>query len=78
MTTRPSQLQLEHLVDFLEQNSGIAKGLMRTAHAKFDNRKKWEKLALTLNALGGAIKNGRRWAKVNIFLNSHEKTLTNS
>ena len=65
------------MVDFLGQNPGIAKGFI-TAHAKLDNRKKWEELALTLNALGGAIKNGRRWAKVNIFLNSHEKTLTNS
>lgn len=31
---QPSQHQLESLTDFLEQNSGIAKGHLRTAHAK--------------------------------------------
>lgn len=64
MANRPSYAQLEGLVEFLEQNPGIAKGLLRTAQGKLETKRKWENLATTLNSLGGANKNGQGWAKV--------------
>lgn len=64
MANRPSYGQLEGLVDFLEQNPGVAKGLLRTAQGKLKTKRKWENLATALNSLGGAIKNGQGWAKV--------------
>ncbi|CAB3242120.1 unnamed protein product [Arctia plantaginis] len=63
MTSRPSYCQLEGLVDFLEQNPSIAKGLLRTFQAKLETKEKWASLATRLNALGGAIKDGQGWAK---------------
>ncbi|KAJ8728922.1 hypothetical protein PYW07_006618 [Mythimna separata] len=63
MANRPSYAQLEGLVEFLEQNPGIAKGLLRTAQGKLEMKRKWENLATTLNSLGGANKNGQGWAK---------------
>lgn len=64
MTNRPSHAQLEGLVDFLEQNPGIAKGLLRTSQGKMETKRKWANLAISLNSLGGANKNGEGWAKV--------------
>lgn len=61
---RPSQHQLESLADFLEQHPGIAKGLLRTANAKQETKRKWEEASVSLNALGGAQKDGKGWAKV--------------
>ncbi|KAL4703685.1 hypothetical protein ACJJTC_005249 [Scirpophaga incertulas] len=61
--SRPTSQQLEALVEFLELNSGIAKGLLRTAHAKNDTKRKWDDISLNLNALGGAQKTGKGWAK---------------
>ncbi|CAB3241163.1 unnamed protein product [Arctia plantaginis] len=63
MTSRPSYCQLEALVDFLEQNPSVAKGLLRTLQAKLETKEKWASLATRLNALGGAIKDGQGWAK---------------
>lgn len=51
-------------MDFLTQNPGIAKGLLRTAHAKQQTKRKWDEIAVSLNALGGAQKDGKGWAKV--------------
>lgn len=64
MASRPTQMQIEYLVEFLEQNPGIAKGLLRTTQAKQHNKRRWEELAAEINALGGASKNGQGWAKV--------------
>ncbi|KAL4702260.1 hypothetical protein ACJJTC_002855 [Scirpophaga incertulas] len=61
--SRPTSQQLEALVEFLELNSGIAKGLLRTAHAKHDTKRKWDDISINLNALGGAQKTGKGWAK---------------
>lgn len=64
MPNRPSYAQLEGLVDFLEQNPGVAKGILRTTQGKLETKRKWEILATTLNSLGGTNKNGQGWAKV--------------
>ncbi|KAJ8728901.1 hypothetical protein PYW07_006597 [Mythimna separata] len=61
--SRPTHQPLETLVDFLEQNPGIAKGLLRTAHAKQQTKRKWDEIAVSLNSLGGAQKDGKGWAK---------------
>ncbi|CAH1636338.1 unnamed protein product [Spodoptera littoralis] len=63
MPSRPSYAQLEGLVEFLEQNPGVAKGLVRTTQGQIETKRKWENLATSLNSLGGANKNGRAWAK---------------
>ncbi|KAL4720333.1 hypothetical protein ACJJTC_018081 [Scirpophaga incertulas] len=63
--SRPTSQQLESLVEFLELNPGIAKGLLHTAHAKNDTRRKWDDISLNLNALGGAQKTGKTFRKGN-------------
>lgn len=62
--SRPSQIQMEALVEFLERNPGIAKGLLRTHQAKVDTKRKWQEFANAINALGGVIKDGVAWSKV--------------
>ncbi|PZC80773.1 hypothetical protein B5X24_HaOG213997 [Helicoverpa armigera] len=62
MSNRPSYRQ--GLVEFLEQNPAIAKGLLRTSQGKLETKRKWATLATSLNSLGGANKNGQGWAKV--------------
>ncbi|CAG9786748.1 unnamed protein product [Diatraea saccharalis] len=63
MPSRPSHLQVEGLVEFLEQNPNIAKGLLKTAQGKTETKRKWAQIAVTLNALGGVNKDGPGWAK---------------
>ncbi|XP_026743398.1 uncharacterized protein LOC113505083 isoform X1 [Trichoplusia ni] len=63
MTNRPTYSQIECLVEFLEQNPGIAKGLLRTSQAKLETKRKWASLATSLNSIGGANKDGQGWAK---------------
>ncbi|CAB3223746.1 unnamed protein product [Arctia plantaginis] len=43
MTSRPSYCQLEGLVDFLEQNPSIAKGLLRTLGGAIKDGQGWAK-----------------------------------
>ncbi|XP_053616023.1 uncharacterized protein LOC128678473 [Plodia interpunctella] len=63
MANRPTLHQIEALVEFLEQNQGIARGLLRTQQAKVETKRKWQEFAVTTNAMGGVIKNGQAWAK---------------
>ncbi|XP_060810125.1 uncharacterized protein LOC132904224 [Amyelois transitella] len=63
MANRPTQNQMAALVEFLERNPGIARGLLRTQQAKQETRKKWQEFAESTNALGGIIKDGQAWAK---------------
>ncbi|CAK1597588.1 unnamed protein product [Parnassius mnemosyne] len=63
MANRPTLAQIEALVEFLEQNVGIAKGLLRTNQAKMEVKRQWASVATTLNSLGGANKDGQGWAK---------------
>nr|XP_013189809.1 unnamed protein product [Amyelois transitella] len=63
MANRPTQNQMVALVEFLERNPGIARGLLRTQQAKQETRKKWQEFAESTNALGGIIKDGQGWAK---------------
>lgn len=66
--TRPTQIQLEKLVDFLEKNPGLARGNMRSVQARRQTKIKWEQVAISLNSLGGAIKDARSWTKVSRLL----------
>ena len=68
MTNRPTTIQLEALVEFLEENPGIARGLLRTAQAKQETKRKWAQIAISFNSLGGVHKDGPGWAKVCIFI----------
>ncbi|CAG4964953.1 unnamed protein product [Parnassius apollo] len=63
MANRPTLAQIETLVEFLEQNVGIAKGLLRTNQAKMEIKRQWASVAITLNSLRGANKDGQGWAK---------------
>ncbi|XP_060807622.1 uncharacterized protein LOC132903385 [Amyelois transitella] len=63
MANRPTQYQMAALVEFLEKNTGIARGLLPTQQAKQETRKKWQEFAESTNALGGIIKDGQAWAK---------------
>ncbi|KAJ8728898.1 hypothetical protein PYW07_006594 [Mythimna separata] len=47
LMSRPTHQQLETIVDFLEQNPGIAKGLLRTAHAMQQTKRKWDEIAVS-------------------------------
>ncbi|XP_026325458.1 uncharacterized protein LOC113234364 isoform X2 [Hyposmocoma kahamanoa] len=63
MANRPTPYQMEALVEFLEQNPGIARGLLRTQQAKVDTKRKWQEFATATNAMGGVVKDGQAWAK---------------
>ncbi|CAG9790354.1 unnamed protein product [Diatraea saccharalis] len=58
-STRPSYPQLEALVNFLEENLGIAKGHLRSAQGKWETKRKWEQITITLNAMGGTQKDAK-------------------
>ncbi|XP_013199170.2 uncharacterized protein LOC106142089 [Amyelois transitella] len=60
---RPTYPQLEALVNFLEENPGIAKGHLRSAQAKWETKRKWEEITITLNAMGGTQKDAKGWTK---------------
>ncbi|KAG7311214.1 hypothetical protein JYU34_002241 [Plutella xylostella] len=61
--SRPSYRQGELLVEYLERNPELARGLLKTAQGRRETKKKWISLALTLNAVSGSIKDGRGWCK---------------
>ncbi|KAL4719592.1 hypothetical protein ACJJTC_019271 [Scirpophaga incertulas] len=63
MSNRPTTIQLEALVEFLEQHPAIARGFLRTALGKQESKRKWAEIAMSLNSLGGVIKDGPAWAK---------------
>lgn len=67
MSNRPTQMQMEALVEFLERNPGIAKGLLRTHQAKLDTKRKWQEFANATNALGGTVKDGLVQSKQEII-----------
>ncbi|KAL4721613.1 hypothetical protein ACJJTC_011666 [Scirpophaga incertulas] len=71
--SRPTSQQLESLVEFLELNPGIAKGLLHTAHAKNDTRRKWDDISLNLNALGGVQKTGKGWESAETCAENFQK-----
>ncbi|XP_037964693.1 uncharacterized protein LOC105385876 isoform X2 [Plutella xylostella] len=54
---------MELLVEYLESNPGLARGLLKTAQGRSETKKKWISLASTLNAVGGSIKDGPAWCK---------------
>ncbi|KAL4721103.1 hypothetical protein ACJJTC_018669 [Scirpophaga incertulas] len=63
MSNRPTTIQLEALVEFLEQHPAIARGFLKTALGKQESKRKWAEIAMSLNSLGGVIKDGPAWAK---------------
>lgn len=63
-SARPTYPQLETLINFLEENPGIAKGHLRSSQAKWETKRKWEQISITLNAMGGAQKDAKGWSKV--------------
>jgi hypothetical protein len=64
-------MQLEALVQFLEDNPGIAKGHLQGPQGKLASKRLWEGLATTLNSLGCGTKDSKGWAKVNIITKNH-------
>ncbi|RVE44040.1 hypothetical protein evm_011338 [Chilo suppressalis] len=60
---RPTYEQLEALVTFLEENPGIAKGHLRSSQAKWETKRKWEQISITLYAMGGTQKDAKGWSK---------------
>lgn len=61
--------QLEILMNFLEENKEMSKGLIPgTPVSHQETRRKWASLSKRLNAVqGGALKTPDGWKKVNKF-----------
>ncbi|XP_048488224.1 uncharacterized protein LOC125488488 isoform X4 [Plutella xylostella] len=59
----PSPAQLNALIDFLERQPHLAKGIAKTQHAREKNRRQWDDLSLTLNSMGGTYKSPKQWTK---------------
>lgn len=52
------------MVDFMMSNPDVAKGFVRTAHGRYQKRKKWEEISRQLNSVGlGARKTPDDWCK---------------
>lgn len=69
--SRPSFLQMEKLIEFLENNPGITTGHMRSAQARHVAKMKWDEITLELNSMGGTIKDSKSWAKVSTTNKHH-------
>ncbi|XP_030036676.2 uncharacterized protein LOC115452319 [Manduca sexta] len=53
--------QVSALVDFMQEHSELAKGLVSTGSERDDLEAKWKEITCTLNSMGGAIKSVDKW-----------------
>ncbi|KAL0809473.1 hypothetical protein ABMA28_011641 [Loxostege sticticalis] len=63
-TPAATQAQLEALLNFIEGNRDLARGLLRGADGRMRSKKLWEDLCNSLNALGGCTKSVEQWQRV--------------
>lgn len=65
MEHRVSNEQLDELLDFLDANPAVAKGVGLGTRSKETIDREWDNLADALNAHGGGCsKSGKRWKRV--------------
>ncbi|XP_031764972.2 uncharacterized protein LOC116412938 isoform X2 [Galleria mellonella] len=62
-SAHPSRAQIETLLAFLEGNPSLAKEFSKVPSARDATRKKWERLTMTLNSIGGSVKSWKQWTK---------------
>ncbi|CAH0712912.1 unnamed protein product, partial [Brenthis ino] len=61
--SHPSQIQIQRLLNFFQQNPELVKGFSKMPSARDAARRKWEKFAVELNRMGGCIKSWKQWTK---------------
>ncbi|XP_055910685.1 uncharacterized protein LOC129945048 [Eupeodes corollae] len=59
-----STKQFATLVEFLKENSGIAKGILNAPKYKAKTRELWDEITVVLNSLGPPVKTSDGWKKV--------------
>ncbi|XP_017475228.1 PREDICTED: uncharacterized protein LOC108365647 [Rhagoletis zephyria] len=61
---RTTTQQFEKLVELMQNNPDVAKGMGNFGSSKKSRAELWEKFAAELNAIGPPMRNGREWNKV--------------
>ncbi|KAL0879790.1 hypothetical protein ABMA27_003501 [Loxostege sticticalis] len=56
--------QIEKLLQFLQEHTGLAKGHINSPDARAHSKRLWAELTDQLNSLGGAVKTTKQWQKV--------------
>ena len=56
--------QVTALMDFMQEHSDVAKGLLNSGLEKEDLEAQWQDLTTTLNSMGGAVKSVEKWKQV--------------
>ncbi|XP_028157554.1 uncharacterized protein LOC135088246 [Ostrinia nubilalis] len=65
--------QVAALVDFMQEHSDFAKGLINSGLEKEDLEAQWKELTNTLNSMGGAVKSVEKWKQTWRDLKSNNK-----
>lgn len=56
--------QVTAMVDFMQEHSDVAKGLLNSGLEREDMEAQWQDLTTTLNSMGGAVKSVDKWKQV--------------
>lgn len=67
MSSRPTQQQMQELVELLKGDPQLVAGKFTPTFTQKVAQKRWEAIAETLNALPGTSKCWSKWRKVCLF-----------
>ncbi|XP_047041992.1 uncharacterized protein LOC124646022 [Helicoverpa zea] len=65
--------QVTALMDFMQEHSDVAKGLLNSGLEREDLEAQWQDLTATLNSMGGAVKSVDKWKQTWRDLKSNTK-----
>ncbi|KAJ8729247.1 hypothetical protein PYW08_000828 [Mythimna loreyi] len=65
--------QVTALMDFMQEHSDVAKGLLNSGLEREDLEAQWQDLTTTLNSMGGAVKSVDKWKQTWRDLKSNTK-----
>ncbi|XP_026726911.1 uncharacterized protein LOC113493238 [Trichoplusia ni] len=65
--------QVAALMDFMQEHSDVAKGLLNSGLEREDLESQWRDLTSTLNSMGGAVKSVDKWKQTWRDLKSNTK-----
>lgn len=60
--------QVAALMDFMQEHSDVAKGLLNSGLEREDLESQWRDLTSTLNSMGGAVKSVDKWKQAKLLL----------
>lgn len=59
--------QVAALLDFMQEHSDVAKGVVNSGLEKEDLDAQWKFITSTLNSMGGAVKSVDKWKQVRVL-----------